>query len=136
MFEYTIGALSAEQIDAIQGVSDEFRRHLLARNFTALADLYAEDAVLMPPHQQAVQGRTAIREWLAAFPLVESFASDARAIEGRADLAYVRGTYTMRFRAPGGAGSIEDKGKYLEIRKKEMDGAWRIAVDIFNSDKV
>jgi ketosteroid isomerase-like protein len=26
-------------------------------------------------------------------------------------------------------------GKYLEIRKRQPDGSWLVAADIFNSDK-
>ncbi len=34
----------------------------------------------------------------------------------------------------GAAEPVQDRGKYVEIRRKQADGAWLIAVDIFNSD--
>jgi ketosteroid isomerase-like protein len=29
---------------------------------------------------------------------------------------------------------VEDRGKYLEIWKRQADGSWKVALDIFNSD--
>ena len=55
-------------------------------------------------------------------------------VDGRDDLAYVVGTYTMTIVPPGAPGPINDSGKYVEIRRKQSDGSWLIAVDIFNSD--
>ena len=35
----------------------------------------------------------------------------------------------------GGPGLVENIGRFVEIRKKQSDGSWQIAVDTFNSDK-
>ncbi len=29
---------------------------------------------------------------------------------------------------------VQETGKYIEIRRKQEDGSWLLAVDIFNSD--
>ena len=55
-------------------------------------------------------------------------------IEGRGDLAYVRGTYTMTLHPDGAPEPVEDAGKYLEIRRKQSDGSWLYVADMFNSD--
>jgi ketosteroid isomerase-like protein len=31
-----------------------------------------------------------------------------------------------------GAGSVEEQGQYLEIRRKQPDGSWLLTHDIFN----
>ncbi len=28
----------------------------------------------------------------------------------------------------------DDRGMYLEVRKKQADGTWKMSIDIFNSD--
>jgi ketosteroid isomerase-like protein len=56
-------------------------------------------------------------------------------IDGRADLAYVRGSYSMTLHPQGAPAPVDDVGKYLEIRMHQADGSWLLAVDIFNSDK-
>ena len=97
--------------------------------------MYTENAVFMPPHQPAVQGRAALRGWMASFPRVSRFSLTIDEIDGRADLAYVRGSYAMTLHPEGAPGPIDDVGKFIEIRKRQPDGSWLLAADIFNSDK-
>jgi uncharacterized protein (TIGR02246 family) len=121
--------LSEADVQAIQAVSDRFQQHLVARNADSLASLYTEDAVVMPPNHPPVTGRNSIRQWQAGFPPVAGFTLNNEKIEGAGDLAYVRGRYVMTV-----AGAPADSGKYLEIRRRQPDGSWRIAVDMFSSN--
>jgi uncharacterized protein (TIGR02246 family) len=135
MAEFTIGALSTVDQAAIRAVSDRWAQLLLAQDFDSLVRLYTEDAVFMPPHQPAMHGRTAIRSWMASFPRISRFSLTVDQIDGRADVAYVRGAYSMTLHPEGASGSIDDVGKYVEIRRRQPDGSWLLATDIFNSDK-
>lgn len=135
MTEATIGVLSTVDHEAIRTVSDRFSQLFLARDFDSLVRLYTEDAVLMPPHQPAVRGQAALRSWLPSFPRVSRFSLTIEEIDGRADIAYVRGVYSMTLHPDGSPDSIDDVGKYVEIRRRQADGSWLIATDIFNSDK-
>lgn len=121
--------LSEADRQAIQSVSDRFQQHLLARNLDSLAALYTDDAVVMPPNHAPVIGRGAIREFQASYPAVTAFSLNNETMDGRGDLAYVRGRYVMTV-----AGAPTDSGKYIEVRRRQPDGSWRIAVDIFNSN--
>jgi ketosteroid isomerase-like protein len=49
------------------------------------------------------------------------------------DLGYSQGTYDLTFNDPSGK-PMTDRGKYLEVWKKQADGSWKCAVDTFNSD--
>ena len=42
-----IGTLSSAELASIRDVSDRFARHLVARDFDSIAQLYTADAVLM-----------------------------------------------------------------------------------------
>ena len=135
MTEATIGTLSSADREAIRAASERFSTLLVGRDFAALAQLYTQDAVIMPPHQPAVRGRAAFETWITSFPRVSRFTLNNEEIDGRADVAYVRGSFTMTIHPEGAPGPIEDVGKYLEIRKRQPDGSWLLAADIFNSDK-
>jgi ketosteroid isomerase-like protein len=132
--EATIGTLSSADHAAIRTISDRFSTLLIARDFAALAELYTDDAVIMPPHHPAVRGRAAFESWIKSFPRVSRFVLHTEEIDGRADIAYVRGSYAMTLHPDGAPGAVEDVGKYLEIRKRQSDGPWLLAADIFNSD--
>lgn len=126
--------LSQREIDKINEVTQTFVTGALGKNWATVAALYVDDAVLNPPHEPAVKGRTAINAWLEKFPPITAFKASNVKVEGRDDLAYVLGTYTMTIVPPGAPGSVNDSGKYVEVRRKQSDGSWLIAVDIFNSD--
>ena len=81
-----------------------------------------------------MEGRAAIAAWMQGLPPVKDFKLTPVEIEGRGDLAYVKGTFTMSMVPPGAPGPITDVGKYIEIRRRQADGSWLIALDIFNSD--
>ena len=50
-----------------------------------------------------------------------------------ADLAYVSGSYELTENDASGK-PMTDKGKYLEVWKKQANGSWKCVADIFNSD--
>ena len=49
------------------------------------------------------------------------------------EMGYIYGTYTLSMKGP--SGKIEDdKGKMVEVWKKQADGKWKCVADIFNTD--
>ncbi len=127
-------ALGDKDKAAIRASTDAFVKSVLAADFVAVSNLYTEGATLMPPNQLAAQGRPAILAWMKAFPPAKELALKIVEIEGRGDLAYVRGEFAMAVAPPGAPGPVKDSGKYVEVRRRDKDGSWKIAVDIFNSD--
>ena len=75
----------------------------------------------------------AIQKWMASFPPMSDFKLDIVEMDGRGDLAYIRGNYSLKMTPPGAA-STADRGKFIEIWRKQPDGSWKIKCDIFNSD--
>ena len=49
------------------------------------------------------------------------------------DMAYVSGTYTFNVKDAGGK-TMKDRGKYLEVWKRQADGSWKCSADAWNSD--
>ena len=127
--------LPAEDVAAIRRLTDEWKRFMLAGDFESLAKCYTEDTIVMPPGHLEVHGREAFRKWIAQFPRVTRFENEIQHIDGRGDLAHVRGRYSMTLQPQGAPGPVEDVGKYLEVRRRQPDGSWLLALDIFNSDK-
>lgn len=127
--------LSEEEVATIRDASSQWAEAVQAGDLDRVASLYAEDAVLMPPGAPVVEGRSAIRDFLNGFPEVESASFTHHEIEGRGDLAYVRGSYEITMLAVPGdtASTVTDRGKFLEIRERQDDGSWPMIVDVWNS---
>jgi ketosteroid isomerase-like protein len=49
------------------------------------------------------------------------------------DLAFLSGTYEVTLNDPTGT-PVNDRGKYIEVWKKQADGTWKCVADIWNSD--
>jgi uncharacterized protein (TIGR02246 family) len=119
---------------ANDAVVKNFVERVLAKDWEGVAALYTEDAVLLPPNAPAVKGRAAIKSFFETFfSSVTAIEATATQIEGRGDLAYGTGTYTLTLEIEG-MGTLEDKGKFLEVRRKGADGQWRYTYDMFSSD--
>jgi len=125
--------LSEADRTAIRKADETDMMMMIAKDWKGDLALYTEDAIQLPPNQAALQGKAAIQAWYEAFPPFSNFQEQSLDIEGQADLAYDRGTYSMTVTPPGAA-PIEDRGKYLTIYRKQADGSWKIARVMFNSD--
>ncbi len=128
------GPPSEDDVGAIEGIIQQYVQAMLAKDLNAWAGLWTEDAVVMPPNSPALEGREAIiRDWMAG-PTPTVFVLDVLDIDGRGDVAYVRGTYSITRTVAGVPEPVRDDGKYLSILKKQPDGRWLFAVDTWSSD--
>lgn len=126
--------LSRTDIRKLDEVSQTAVKAALAKDFETWAALFLDDAVVNPPNEPAVKGRAAIRAWLEKFPPMTEFKLNNVYVEGREDLAYVLGTYTMTIVPPGAPGPVRDSGKFVTVARRQADGRWLAAVDMFSSD--
>ena len=104
-----------------------------SRDASALAALYAEDAVGLYADAPAVQGRDSIRVTWERFFRDNFIEVMPRRIDVAAsnDLAYTTGRYQVR--QATATGPLLEEGKYVQVWKK-VNGEWRVVVDINNSD--
>jgi ketosteroid isomerase-like protein len=130
----TVKGLPQADVAKIEQAGDTWVKGALSQDWASVAALYVDDAAMNPPNEPATNGRAAIRAWLQKFPRMTSFKIRRLKVDGRDDLAFVLATYAMTFVPPGAPGPISDSGKYVEVWRKQPDGKWLIAVDIFNSD--
>ena len=132
----TPGASAADIEAALRAVADQYVKATLAGDAKAIANLYTEDAVEMPPNMAPVKGRQAILQYYE-----KQFASGKIArfslthLESRAlgATGYDVGTYQQNV-APTAGAAMDDTGKYVVILKR-IDGRWRVAYALYNSDQ-
>ena len=101
------------------------------------ASFFTEDAVLLPPNAVRVDGRDGVRALVLAFTEADDFSETWEAtrveVSAAGDLAYMMGTYEYSLKDAEG-NPVSDKGKFVDIWKKQPDGTWKVVVDISNSD--
>lgn len=104
-----------------------------SNDWSELAKLFTKDATMMPPNSPMVQGRQAIADWQNKNESGFRIAFDIQDIQISGNTAYVRGRSCVLI--PLGKDEYGvDLGKFLEVRKKQVNGEWLIHADIFNSD--
>ncbi|HET9725607.1 MAG TPA: SgcJ/EcaC family oxidoreductase [Gemmatimonadales bacterium] len=113
-----------------QAVESAIRSYVEASNkgdVATLASLYAEDAVLLPPDHEPIQGREAIRAfWRQGTG--EGLEVTNLAVEVSGNLGYLVGQYHL----PATDEEPADSGKYVMCLKRQRDGSWKVTADIWN----
>src|SRR5688572_3983789 len=118
---------------AIRALSDTFVRHFNAGEADQLVQaVYTEDARLLPPNLPMIAGQSrigeAFREFLGAGMgdlTIETYEIE---VADSGDLAYGIGTFSLGRPAP-------DRGKFVEVYRRQPDGSWKCVVDMFSSDE-
>jgi uncharacterized protein (TIGR02246 family) len=124
------GAPATNDSAGRRGGASANRRYVEASNrgdVATLASLYAEDAMLLPPDHEPIQGRQAIRAfWQQGTD--EGLEVTNLAVEVNGDLGYLVGQYHL----PATDEEPADSGKYVMCLKRERDGSWKVTADIWN----
>ena len=127
--------IASDHETAIRSVVDQWLGLIRNRDAAGIAKLYAPDGALMAPGAPIAQGQPAIEQaWRGmmetpGFDL--TFEPSQIIVASAGDMALDRGTY--RFSSTGPSGPVTDTGKYVVVWRN-IDGEWKAAADIFNSD--
>ncbi|MDH3291324.1 MAG: DUF4440 domain-containing protein [Gemmatimonadota bacterium] len=97
----------------------------------------ADDIVLMPPNSPAVVGKTAARAWSrelsqqATIQAIDYTSADV-VIAGDWAIERYAGSVTM---VPTGGEPMSETLKGIHIYRRQADGSWKLAQDVWNSDQ-
>jgi uncharacterized protein (TIGR02246 family) len=120
---------------AIEGTNVRFVQAYNRGDVASVAALYTDDAVLLPPNMEMLRGRQAIEAfWNGARQMgIREVILETASVEDSGQLAYEIGAYTLKIE-PEGREATTDKGKYVVVWKRQADGSWKLAVDIWNTN--
>lgn len=98
---------------------------------------FTEDARVLAPDLPMAEGWEASRAVFARLEALPGYSLEyspsLAEVGSAADLGYTLGTYRMTL-PDGDGGLVEIRGKYLSLWRRQADGRWKIAVDVFNAD--
>lgn len=107
-------------------------------NVDGYLDAYADDAVWMPPAAEEIMGKAAARQIMQGaldeITIDEETTVDEQVVLSP-DWVLDRGTYALTRTPKDGGESEEAVGTFLTIWHRQDDGSWKIAYDIWNSDR-
>jgi uncharacterized protein (TIGR02246 family) len=133
-----ISAQTAAPNPAVVAVADGYAKAALAGDAKAIAAMYTDDAMELPPNHPPLKGRAAIQAYYEAQfagAKVSAFTLTHWESAVHGDAAFDVGGYTQTIApAQAGVAAMNDTGKYTVILKK-VGGAWKVAYAIYNSDQ-
>ena len=125
--------------DQITALRETFEKAFLANDVSALTALYTKDAMMMSPNAELVRGKADIQKLFEGVSGQEGeltgYTETPVEVFGEGRVAYEVKTIILTGKPPGSETSITIKSKTLWVLRKQDDGTWKIAVDIWNGDQ-
>lgn len=119
----------------LRNLDAEWSKAAGAKDLEKTVSYYTDDALILPPNIPTIQGKQGARTMWQGMFSVPGFGGGWKAtkVEVSGDLGWVTGTYELSETDASGR-PIVDKGKYLEVWRKQADGSWKCVADMFNTD--
>ena len=126
---------AAAEEAALKAVTTAWLNAYNAGDVETIVAMYAEDALLMPPHAAVATGRAGIRAFLTT-DTAAAKAAGVKIVPGAAtagvagDTGWESGSYTIT----DASGATVDSGSYVSVSRKS-NGKWLYIRDTYNSDR-
>ena len=121
--------------ETIAKLRNEWVTAFNSADIDAIAGIFAQDAVSMPPNEPALVGKEASLNWIKqGFSTAGSkIGVTPRELEVSSDWAIDRFDWTMDTIPLGGGQTTHDNGKCVWVWRSDA-GSWKVARSIWNSD--
>ena len=127
------GAAGAQDKATIEQLNEKFAAAFNKGDAAAVAAMYTEDAVVLPPGADMVRGRENIRAfWAKTAEQIQDIKLTTVDVKPLGpDAAREIGTFSLKTKGPQ---PQEVSGKYVVVWQKAGND-WKLATDIWNSGK-
>jgi len=124
-------------VKALSDLETEWTKATAANDMDKALGYYAEDAVLIAPGMDAVQGKQAISATMRAMGKDPAFSLHFQTTKAdvakSGDMGYTWGVYQMTVTDSATHKPMNDHGSYATVYKKQADGSWKAVLDIASS---
>ncbi len=126
-------AVDAAAIEAVRAAEADAAE---AGDTDAFLALMTDDIIAMPPNEGLITGKDALRAWLDGFTeqfdvTLEPYVTDEVEVSG--DLAFERFSGVWTLTPKDGGESVTENLRGIHIYRRQADGSWKIARDVWNS---
>jgi len=127
---------SEAEADALMQTSKEWASTTSTGDVDLIVSYWDDNAVVLPPDQQPVVGKKAIREYVLQSMALPGFSitwePEQATIAANGEFGYLLEKNTVTLKDPSGS-SRTQVGKGVTIWKKDSSGKWKCVIDIWNS---
>ena len=122
---------------ALARAHEDYLAAINANDAAAVLALLTDDAVYLPPNEPAVAGKAAIGPWLEGYFAAyrTHWEKTTRELVAAGDWAVEYAAERVRDTPVGGGAAVEDVYKGLIVYRRQADGTWKVAKDMWNSDR-
>lgn len=121
--------------DAIANLRTTWAKDLHDKRLDQIVQLYAPDAVFLPPNGARITGRDAIRDLTKQ--AMDAFTSDltfqSMNFDSSGTLAYDSGEYRETLTSASDNSVSHGQGNYLMVFKRQPNGSWLIVQQVWTS---
>jgi ketosteroid isomerase-like protein len=123
---------------ALMQTSRDWARVAASGDLERTLSFWSDDAIVMPPGQQTVVGRAAIREFLRQSSSLPGFTitwePELASVAGEGDVGYmVERTRVSMTEEATGTDRVQF-GKAVTVWRKDSTGTWKCVVDTWNEN--
>jgi uncharacterized protein (TIGR02246 family) len=131
----------ADDRRAIEELHHEDMAASKARDLATLLSLCSDDCVMLPPGEDPIVGKEAIRQSLERdlaqeqdYEIIE-YVHSFQEVNVLGEWAFEWGAFSAAADPTGGGPPIRSSGKILRILARQADGTWKVARSIWNNDQ-
>jgi ketosteroid isomerase-like protein len=123
---------------ALMAADRAFADDTAERGIDGWVDAFADDGVELPEGEPLAEGREAVRAVMVRLlgdPTNKlRWEPDSASISASGDLGYTIGHAVVSKAGPAGGELVLAKLKYVTVWKRQLDGKWRVAVEVGTAD--
>jgi uncharacterized protein (TIGR02246 family) len=122
----------------IRDSETQWVKDFAAKDMDKIVAHYTDDGSVLMTGIPIMTGKDSIRGVLKDVVADPGFGLELKTVKVEvskgSDLAYSQGTYSFTSTDPKTKKPLVEKGKYVEVYKKQADGSWKIVEDMNNAD--
>ncbi len=125
------------EMAALREAADAYHEAASALDVQAIVALYADDAIMIPPNADQVEGLEGVRNFASTFVEIQGlemrFETTRVEVSSGGDMGWTLAISEMTFEDPDGQPG-SDRVRDFHVWQKQADGSWKVVVDIWNSE--
>lgn len=130
------GSPGAPDVSVLAATTAAFRQTLRDNDLPRFMSYVDQSAVIAPPGEPVLRGKDKIEKWYKDF--LSDYRTASLQLSNKenfvgAQWAVEFGHFDWRLQPTNGSATVLDHGTYMQVWKRQADGSWRFAREVWNS---